>query len=119
MQDKFNKMNDFDSITKKILITRYAYKELKKIAIDLDLDDDGKVPPESLGECVNYLVKNSVEVKFNKTNDLSSVTKKILITKDTYKILKKLTIDLDLDDDGKILPEMLGECVNYLVKNNS
>jgi hypothetical protein len=46
------------------------------------------------------------------------ITKKILISSGTYKELKKRVIDLDLDTDGKISPEMLGIAIESLLKRN-
>jgi len=57
-------------------------------------------------------------MEFKPRNDNSSVTRKILINRDTYKTLKKMAIDFNIDIDDKITPEVLGECVNHSVAQN-
>jgi hypothetical protein len=56
-----------------------------------------------------------MSVEFKKRNDLHSSIRKGSITRETHKVLKKLAIDFELDDDGKITPEALGECINHVV----
>ena len=43
------------------------------------------------------------------------VSKKIVFSNDVYKILKKATIDLNIDGDGKFTPESLGRALEYLL----
>jgi len=60
-----------------------------------------------------------MELKFKETNNMHSLTRKAHITRDSYKALKKMAIDFDIDDDGKITPETLGECINHLLLENT
>ena len=60
-----------------------------------------------------------MNIGFTPSNNQHSVTRKSHITRDTHKVLKKMAIDFELDDDGKITPEALGECINHLVKVTS
>ena len=43
------------------------------------------------------------------------ISKKIIFSNDVYKILKKTTVDLNIDGDGKFTPEALGEALEYLL----
>ncbi|MFA6195307.1 MAG: hypothetical protein WC656_01530 [Sulfurimonas sp.] len=47
------------------------------------------------------------------------ITKKIPLLQDTHKSLKKMVIDLDLDSDGKISLDMIGSCIDMLVREKN
>jgi len=44
------------------------------------------------------------------------ITKRVFFDKDTYKEFRKFLIDEELDINGKITPEMLGEAIKRLLK---
>jgi hypothetical protein len=48
-------------------------------------------------------------------SDNSRIIKRIPLNRETHKFLKKMAIDLDLDNDGAIKPEIIGECIDRLV----
>jgi hypothetical protein len=43
------------------------------------------------------------------------ITKRIAMSQDTYKYLKKMSIDLEIDNDGKFTPEVLGICIDEMI----
>ena len=53
----------------------------------------------------------------NVESNNEKVTKRVPLNKETYKFLKKMVIEEDLDNDGIIKPEMIGECIDKLVTN--
>jgi len=55
-------------------------------------------------------IKKTVEVE-------ASIVKRIPLKAETYKFLKKMAIDLELDGDGAIKPDMIGACIDKLVKD--
>jgi len=46
------------------------------------------------------------------------VTKKVVMSGKVLKLLKKTTIDLDIDNDGKFTPESYGIALEYLLMGN-
>jgi len=56
------KMSDTENITKRVEFSQSDYKELKKIVIELDLDDDGKVTPNMIGQAISHILEKSKQV---------------------------------------------------------
>ena len=44
-----------------------------------------------------------------------TISKKIIFSNEVYKILKKTTIDLNIDEDGKFTAESLGKALEFLL----
>ena len=55
-------MSDTENITKRVEFSQSDYKELKKIVIELDLDDDGKVTPNMIGQAISHILEKSKQV---------------------------------------------------------
>jgi len=53
----------------------------------------------------------------NVESNNEKVTKRVPLNKETYKFIKKMVIEEDLDNDGTIKPEMIGVCIDKLVTN--
>jgi len=49
-------MKENDNIVKRIEFPAETYKELKKMAIDMELDNDGKISPKMIGMVIEKLV---------------------------------------------------------------
>ncbi|WP_294963340.1 hypothetical protein [Sulfurimonas sp.] len=49
-------------------------------------------------------------------NSKEKITNRIPLLPDSIKYLKKMVIDLDMDNDSKITPIMLGSCIDELIK---
>jgi hypothetical protein len=67
-------------------------------------------------------MKNSERQGINEENLVieEKVIKRIPLTQESYKYLKKMAIDLDMDSDGKISLDMIGACIDLLIlKKNS
>lgn len=52
-------------------------------------------------------------------NENKIVSKRIVISEETYKKLKIKTIELELDDNDKITPKAMGLCIEALLKASS
>lgn len=48
-------------VIKRVKFSPDVYKELKKLAIELDMDKDGAIRSEELGQVIEYLVLNKQE----------------------------------------------------------
>ena len=59
-------MDETKRVTKRFFISEETYKKIKITAIELGLDDDGKMTPAILGKAIDFLV--SREKDENKTN---------------------------------------------------
>ena len=55
---------------------------------------------------------NSSEIN----KEIEKVVKRVPMLPETYKFLKIMAIDMDLDADGAIKPEMIGHCIDELIK---
>ena len=67
-------------------------------------------------------MKNNERQGINEENLVieEKVIKRIPLTQESYKYLKKMAIDLDMDSDGKISLDMIGACIDLLIlKKNS
>lgn len=47
--------------------------------------------------------------------ETKKVTKRIEFSEEVYKIIKKEVIELGLDNDGKMSPQMLGQALDSLI----
>ncbi len=48
---------------------------------------------------------------------MDKVSQKIVVKPNAHKELKKLIIDLDLDKNGKLTPEMYGQAIEHILEN--
>lgn len=56
-------MESSDRITKRIAITQETYKKLKIKTIEMEIDEDGKFTPETLGKAIDFLINENEELK--------------------------------------------------------
>ena len=49
-------------------------------------------------------------------DNLQKISRRFVILPETLKALKKMVIELDMDNDGKISNDMLGACIDMLVQ---
>lgn len=47
--------------------------------------------------------------------ETKNITKRIEFSEEVYKIIKKEVIELGLDNDGKMSPQMLGQALDSLI----
>jgi len=57
----------------------------------------------------------SSDAEITKNKDIERVVKRISMSSETYKTLKKIAIDLELDNDAKVGPEALGLCIDKVI----
>lgn len=62
---------------------------------------------------MNTKEESSNSSEINK--EIEKVVKRVPMLPETYKYLKIMAIDMDLDADGAIKPEMIGLCIDKLV----
>lgn len=51
--------------------------------------------------------------------ELETVIKRFPLSQKSYKFLKKMVIDLDLDTDGKISLDAIGKCMDIIIEEKS
>lgn len=66
-------------------------------------------------------MKNNERQDINEENLVieEKVIKRIPLMQESYKYLKKMAIDLDMDSDGKISLDMIGSCIDLLIKQKN
>lgn len=62
-----------ESLSKRVVMSSNLYKELQKIAIDLDIDDDGRLTPTSIGIALEAIYLSHKNFKLN----ISTINKRI------------------------------------------
>jgi hypothetical protein len=54
--------------------------------------------------------------EYKNIEESEKIVKRFPLNRETYKYLKKMAIDLDLDTDGAIKPEVIGECIDKAIE---
>ena len=58
-------------------------------------------------------IKKEVSIAIT-TENTKDVKKRVVIETETDKFIKKLAIDLEIDNDGKFTPEVYGKCIDEM-----
>lgn len=62
--------------------------------------------------------RTTKSVKTEKVNTNEIITKRFTISQESYKAIKIKAIELELDEDGKITPDILGKTIDAIISEN-